>query len=601
MSRITGEAAVRLVAFQSEVKVRKLMVGLGSCGIAAGGLAVRDRLAELLEEVGDAVLGETGCMGLCHSEVLVDIVETGGGRTLYGEVTPKRAERIVEKHLRGGEPIGEWIVDWESLLGGQERISLRNCGRIDPNSLEEYRGSGGYQSLERMLESMTPEDVIQVVAESSLRGRGGAGFPTGTKWRLARAAAGEQKYVVCNADEGDPGAFMDRSLLEGDPHSIIEGMIISGYAIGATEGIIYVRAEYPLAVRRLREAIADAEREGLLGKDLLGSGFDFSLRLKEGAGAFVCGEETALIASIEGKRGMPRVRPPFPAESGLWGCPTCINNVETLANVPWILLHGADAFRAFGTEKSKGTKVFALAGRVRRSGLVEVPMGTTIDEVVHRIGGGTTSGGPYKAVQMGGPSGGCIPASLGKTPIDYERINETGAIMGSGGMVVMDETTCMVDVARFFLSFTQNESCGKCTFCRIGTKRMLEILEAICAGRGMTEHLNILAELGEQIRSSSLCGLGQTAPNPVLTTLRYFHEEYEAHILEKRCPAGVCLSLVRFSIDGEKCTGCGQCIEACAAKAITGEKKAAHRIDPDKCVHCGKCITACNQGAVLKE
>ncbi len=580
--------------------MRTVMVGLGSCGIATGGLAVQRRFRELLGHDDEGVtLKETGCIGLCHREVLVEVAENGR-RTLYGCVTPDRVDRIVADHLRGGNPVGEWVVDREGLLAGQKRIVLRNCGEIDPSSLDEYRARGGYGALREVVTAMTPGDVIETVADSGLRGRGGAGFPTGTKWRLARGAKAPRKFVICNADEGDPGAFMDRSVLEGDPHSVLEGMAIAGYAIGADEGIVYVRAEYPLAIRRLREAVAIALERGFLGTNLFGSEFSFSVRLKEGAGAFVCGEETALIASVEGRRGMPRVRPPFPTESGLWGLPTCINNVETFANVPWILGQGAAAFRSCGTAGSRGTKVFALAGKVNRGGLVEVPMGTTIDEIVYGIGGGTVSGGPFKAVQMGGPSGGCIPASLGGTPIDYEQITATGAIMGSGGMVVMDESTCMVDVARYFLHFTQNESCGKCTFCRIGTKRMLEILERICAGDGNPSDVNTLAELGEQIRTSSLCGLGQTAPNPVLSTLRYFHDEYETHIRDRKCPAGVCLALVEFSIDPDRCTGCGLCVKACDAQAISGQGREVHRIDGSRCVRCGRCLTACRSDAVRK-
>ncbi len=580
--------------------MREVLVGLGSCGIAAGGLPVFQRFEELLDPDKDEVsLKETGCIGLCYREVLVEVVEDGR-RTLYGEVTPKKVDRIVEDHLRGGSPIEEWQVDRQEALAKQKRVVLRNCGAIDPVDIDEYRARGGFAALEKMLSEMSPEQVIETISESGLRGRGGAGFPTGTKWRFAHSVKDEHKYIICNADEGDPGAFMDRSVLEGDPYSVLEGMAIAGYAIGAENGYIYVRAEYPLAIKRLRLAVAAAEKHGYLGRKLLGSQFNFSIRLKEGAGAFVCGEETALIASIEGKRGMPRVRPPFPAVSGLWKHPTCINNVETLANVPWIIHKGAEVLNTFGTEKSKGTKVFALAGKVKHSGLVEVPMGTTINEVIYDIGGGTTSGGPFKAVQMGGPSGGCIPASLGDTPIDYERITATGAIMGSGGMVVMDESTCMVDVARFFLSFTQNESCGKCTFCRIGTKRMLEILERISAGDGKPEDLDTLADLGAQIKESSLCGLGQTAPNPVLTTLRYFRDEYEAHINDKKCPAKVCLALVEFAIDPETCNGCGLCLKACESDAISGEKKQLHTIDTLKCVKCGKCFTVCNQGAVLK-
>ncbi len=581
--------------------MREVVVGLGSCGVAAGGLAVQQRLRELLDSGKErVVLKETGCIGLCYREVLVEIREDGQPGTLYGAVTPERADRIVDDHVRRGKVVAEWVVDRGEVLARQKRIVLRNCGEIDPSRIEEYQARGGYRALRKAVTEMTPEQVIETIADSGLRGRGGAGFPTGTKWRLARAARDPHKYVICNADEGDPGAFMDRSVLEGDPHSVIEGMAIAGYAIGAGQGYIYVRAEYPLAIRRLREAVAAAEEKGFLGRNLFAGDFHFSIRLKEGAGAFVCGEETALIASIEGRRGMPRVRPPFPVEAGLWGHPTCINNVETLANVPWIIVHRAEAFRALGTENSKGTKVFALAGKVRRGGLVEVPMGTTLNEIVYEIGGGTVSGGPFKAAQLGGPSGGCIPSSLGHTPVDYEQITATGAIMGSGGMVVMDDSTCMVDVARFFLSFTQNESCGKCTFCRIGTKRMLEILEGICAGRGKSGDMEILAELGEQIKASSLCGLGQSAPNPVLTTLRYFHGEYEAHIRERKCPARVCLALVDFGIDPGKCNGCGLCVAACEAGAISGEKKAVHVIDRSKCIRCGKCLTVCNQAAVVK-
>ncbi len=585
--------------------MQEVIVGLGSCGIAAGGLAVYERFSELIEPEKDGIiLKQTGCIGMCFREVLVEVVEItedSKRRTLYGDVTPERVDRIVKEHLGEGKPIEEWVVKEEGqVLAKQSRIVLRNCGKIDPFSIEEYQARDGYKALENVLTKMTPEQVIETIADSGLRGRGGAGFPTGTKWRFARSYKDEHKYMICNADEGDPGAFMDRSVLEGDPHSVLEGIAIAGYAIGADHGYIYVRAEYPHAVRRLRHAIAQAEDKGFLGDNILGKGFDFSIKLKEGAGAFVCGEETALIASIEGKRGMPRVRPPFPAESGLWGYPTVINNVETLANVPWIILNGAKALNSYGTETSKGSKVFALAGKVKRVGLVEVPMGTTINEVIYDIGGGTLSGGPFKAVQMGGPSGGCIPASLGDTPIDYERITATGAIMGSGGMVVMDETTCMVDVSRFFLSFTQNESCGKCTFCRIGTKRMLEILERICAGKGEEKDLDVLAELGEQVKSSSLCGLGQTAPNPVLTTLRYFHDEYLAHIKDKRCPAKACLALVEFYINPEKCNGCGLCLKVCESGAISGEKKKVHKIDQSKCVKCGRCITVCRQEAVEK-
>ncbi len=581
--------------------MREVLVGLGSCGLAAGGLKIYQRFAELLgSDCNGAVLKKTGCIGMCYAEVLVEVRDEEKGSTFYGNVTPDKVERIVESHVKNGKAIPEWVVSPNGSNSKQKRIVLRNCGVIDPDNLDEYLAREGYQALEKALTQMTPAEVIQTIADAGLRGRGGAGFPTGTKWRLAAASKDTQKYVICNADEGDPGAFMDRSLLESDPHSVLEGMVIAAYAIGADTGYIYVRAEYPEAVKRLRHAIAQATARNLLGSNILGKGFQLNIHLKEGAGAFVCGEETALIASIEGRRGMPKVRPPFPVEAGLWGHPTCINNVETLANVPWILLRGSEAFSALGTEGSKGTKVFALAGKVKRGGLVEVPMGMTINEVIYDIGGGTLSGKPFKAVQIGGPSGGCIPASLGDTPVDYEQITATGAIMGSGGMVVMDETTCMVDMARFFLAFTQNESCGKCTFCRIGTKRMLEILERICAGKGKEEDIALLSELGEQIKSSSLCGLGQSAPNPVLTTLRYFLDEYTAHIRDKKCPAKSCLPLVEFHIVEDKCTGCGLCVEACAVGAISGAKKSPHKIDVLKCVRCGKCITVCNQGAIEK-
>jgi NADH-quinone oxidoreductase subunit F len=581
--------------------MQEVLVGLGSCGLAAGGQKVYQRFSELLKADGDrAILKRTGCIGMCYREVLVEVRDDSGRNTLYYDVSPDKVNRIVEEHLGNGHVIIDWVVDPNESMARQKRIVLRNCGIIDPLSLDEYLAREGYQALEKALTRLTRSDVIEIIADSGLRGRGGAGFPTGTKWRLASASKDDHKYIICNADEGDPGAFMDRSVLEGDPHSVLEGMAIAAYAIGADAGYIYVRAEYPEAVKRLRHAIAQAREHGFLGGNILGRGFDLHVNLKEGAGAFVCGEETALIASIEGRRGMPRVRPPFPTESGLWGHPTCINNVETLANVPWILRHGAEAFKAYGTSGSKGTKVFALAGKVKRGGLVEVPMGMTIDEVISGIGGGTLTGGTFKAVQMGGPSGGCIPSSLGTTPIDYEQLTATGAIMGSGGMVVMDESTCMVDVARFFLSFTQNESCGKCTFCRVGTKRMLEILERICNGKGEQKDIAALSELGEQIKSSSLCGLGQTAPNPVLTTLRYFQHEYEAHIRDKKCPAKTCLALVEFYINGEACSGCGLCVDSCAAGAIAGEKKKAHQIDNAKCIRCARCMTVCNLGAIEK-
>ncbi len=584
----------------------KVVIGLGSCGIAAGGHKVR---AALLEELKtrklDLEVSETGCVGMCYREVLIDVIDKEGRISTYGEMTPERMPRLVEEHLEQGRPIDEWLVRAEgkslpddSFYAKQKRIVLRNCGAIDPERIEEYLARGGYQALEKALKNMTPLQVIQEIADSGLRGRGGAGFPTGLKWKFAREAKGDKKYLVCNGDEGDPGAFMDRSVLEGDPHSVMEGMLIAAYAVGADEGYFYVRAEYPLAVARLRRAIAQAEKKGLAGRNIMGTGFNFEFHLKEGAGAFVCGEETALLASIEGRRGMPRLRPPFPAASGLWGKPTNINNVETYANVPWIIANGAAAFAALGTEKSKGSKVFALAGKIARGGLVEVPMGITIREVINEVGGGIKGGRKFKAVQMGGPSGGCIPASLADTVIDYDSVNATGAIMGSGGMVVMDDTTCMVDIARFFLDFTQKESCGKCTFCRVGTKRMLEILTRITEGQGREEDIGLLEDLAEKIKVSSLCGLGQTAPNPVLTTIRYFRDEYLAHIRDKRCPARHCKALLTYEVIPDKCVGCTACAKACPVKCISGEVKKVHVIDQSKCIKCGSCVAKCKFGAI---
>jgi NADH-quinone oxidoreductase subunit F len=524
---------------------------------------------------------------------------------MYAGLDLAKAKKILTEHIGCNRPQVEWTIDTNKTgssegeyFAKQKRIVLENCGVIDPEDINAYIGAKGYTALPKVLK-MTPEAVIEEVTKSGLRGRGGAGFSTGTKWKFARNAKGDQKYIICNADEGDPGAFMDRSVLESDPHRVLEGMAIAGFAIGATEAYIYCRAEYPLAVKRLYKAIADAEKKNLLGKNILGNGFNFNVHMKEGAGAFVCGEETALIASIEGRRGMPRIRPPFPANAGLWGKPTNINNVETFANIPWIINNGGSAFAAMGTDKSKGSKVFALAGKIKRGGLVEVPMGITLREVIQDIGGGTVSGKPVKAVQMGGPSGGCIPESLMDTPVDYEEITKTGAIMGSGGMVVMDTSTCMVDVARFFLDFTQKESCGKCTFCRIGTKRMLETLERICKGQGDESDITMLEDLAGQIKSTSLCGLGQTAPNPVLTTLKYFRHEYEAHIKNKKCPAGVCRDLIEFTILVEKCTGCGACVKACPVKAIAGERRKPHALDKKLCTHCGACKETCKFEAIL--
>jgi len=588
--------------------MKKLVVGMGTCGLSAGAQASYDRLREL-SQGSECGLSITGCIGMCFREPLVEIREEGR-RVIYGEVTPERASEIWNRHVLGGELVSDWVAaSWSGgeaggserdFLALQKRIVLRNCGIIDPESIGEYEEQGGYSALRKVLFDMTPAEVIEEVKASGLRGRGGAGFPTGLKWSFAAASPGTVKYLVCNADEGDPGAFMDRSVLESDPHAVLEGMIIAARAIGTGHGYIYCRAEYPLAIRRLETALAAARDRGYLGGDILGSGLSFDIRIKQGAGAFVCGEETALFASIEGERGMPRIRPPFPAEKGLWQKPTNNNNVETYANVPWIITNGAAAYAAIGTENSRGTKVFALAGRVARGGLAEVPMGMSINDLVMGIGGGIKGGRTFKAVQMGGPSGGCIPASLGETPVDFENIPKTGAIMGSGGMVVLDDTTCMVEIARFFLEFTQNESCGKCTFCRIGTLRMLEALERITRGEGRAEDITLLEDLAGKIKEASLCALGQTAPNPVLSTLRYFRNEYETHILEHRCPAGSCLALVEFRIDPGKCTGCTLCARNCPVAAISGERGKTHLIDTAKCVKCGRCLSSCNFSAVLK-
>ncbi len=549
----------------------------------------------------------TGCHGFCQRGPIV-IIEPEG--FFYCEVKPEDAHEIVQSHLINGKPVTRlFYTDPETkqpipyyrdikFYNQQERVILRNCGHINPESLEDYLQVGGYIALKKVLREMTPEQVIDEVKKSGLRGRGGAGFPTGTKWSFCKQAISLEKYIICNADEGDPGAFMDRSILEADPHAVVEGMTIAAYAIGASEGYVYVRAEYPLAVKRLKIAITEAEKQGYLGKNILNSKFNFNIKLIEGAGAFVCGEETALIASIEGNRGMPRQRPPFPAHSGLWGKPTTINNVKTLACVPVIINKGAEWFASIGTENSKGTAVFALTGKVTNCGLVEIPMGATLRHVIFNIGGGIPNNRKLKAVQTGGPSGGCIPVSMIDLPVDYESLTKAGSMMGSGGMVVMDEDTCMVDVARYFLSFTQSESCGKCVPCRLGTKRMLEILTRITEGKGKEEDIEKLTEMAITIKDSSLCGLGQTAPNPVLTTIRYFKDEYLEHIINKHCPAGVCQALIKYVIIEEKCIGCGACAKICPQKAISGEKKKPHKINIELCIKCGACRSACKKEAI---
>ena len=581
----------------------RIVVGQGSCGVATGARKTAAELEKQLAAKGlDIPVQVTGCVGTCYLEPIVDVYEDTGEMTRYVKVQPDKVEKIVEEHLAGGKPVAEQAISDEDkqFVEKQQRVVLRNCGIINPEDIDDYLNVDGYKAIEKVLKEMKPEDVIDELKVSGLRGRGGAGFPTWFKWNAAKNNRGDQKYLVCNADEGDPGAFMDRSVLEGDPHSLLEGMIIGGYAMGASEGIIYCRAEYPLAIKRLEIAMGQAREKGFLGKNIFGSGFDFDIRIKAGAGAFVCGEETALIASLEGERGMPRLKPPFPAQKGYWQRPTDINNVETLANVPWIIFNGGAAFAKFGTEKSPGTKVFALAGKIKKGGLVEVPMGMTIREVIFGIGGGIKNDREFKAVQMGGPSGGCVPASLIDTPVTYEDITKTGAIVGSGGMIVMDEDTCMVDMARYFLNFTRDESCGKCNYCRIGTKRMLEILERITQGKGEDGDIEKLEELAGKIKDGSMCGLGQTAPNPVLTTIKYFRNEYEDHIYNKKCTAHSCKALIRFDITDD-CKGCTLCAKNCPVQAISGKVKEKHVIDHDKCIKCGKCMDHCKFNAIVKE
>lgn len=591
-------------------KVEKILICGGTGCISSGSGKLVNELKGALTNAGlEIPVVMTGCHGFCEQGPLV-IMEPQG--VFYRRVQVEDIEDIIGKHIKGGEVVerllytepttGETAHTYKDVqfYAKQQRLVLKNCGHIDPENIQEYIAAGGYEGLAKVLKTMTGEQVIEEVKKSGLRGRGGGGFPTGMKWQFTRQAEGTKKYVVCNADEGDPGAFMDRSVLEGDPHAVIEGMLICGYAIGADEGYVYVRAEYPLAIKRLTIAIAQAEEAGYLGENILGSGFNFRLKIKAGAGAFVCGEETALLNSIEGERGMPRPRPPFPAIKGLWQKPTTLNNVETFANVPVIFRNGADWYAGMGTEKSKGTKVFALTGKVNNTGLAEVPMGITMRQIIFDIGGGIKDGKKFKAVQIGGPSGGCLPEELLDLPIDYDSLTAAGAMMGSGGLVVMDETTCMVDLARFFLNFTQKESCGKCIPCREGTKRMLEILQRITDGKGRQGDIETLERLAKVIKSTSLCGLGQTAPNPVLATLRYFRHEYVAHIEEGKCPAGVCSALLSYFIDPETCKGCGLCAKNCPVGAITGVVKEPYTIDTSKCIKCGVCITKCKFGSVQR-
>ena len=580
----------------------RIVVGQGSCGLAAGAGAVYTAICEKLAD--KAMLSITGCIGICYLEPIVDVYDEAGKLYRCVQVKPEDGQTIVNAVESGDYSLLNGILiqqEDEAFLSGQTRIALRHCGLIDPESIEAYIAAEGYQALEKVLKTMTPEQVIEEVKISGLGGRGGAGFPTWFKWNAARQSAGEEKYLICNADEGDPGAFMDRAVIESDPHNLIEGMLIGAYAIGAKEAIVYVRAEYPLAIIRLQKAIRQAEEKGYLGENILGTGFSCKMRIKAGAGAFVCGEETALIESLEGSRGMPRLKPPFPAQAGYWLKPSNINNVETFANISWILQNGGQAFAAMGTENSKGTKVFAVTGKVKRSGLVEIPMGKTLRDVIFGIAGGIRDGHEFKAVQLGGPSGGCIPAHLLDTVIDYRALGATGAIMGSGGMVVMDETTCMVGIAKFFLEFTTRESCGKCVHCRIGTKRLGEILDRLVKGEGREGDIELLEELCTSIKDGALCGLGQTAPNPVLTTIRYFRNEYEAHIRDKKCPAKECPALLTYSIDEKTCIGCGLCAKKCPVHAIQGELKKPYAIDPAVCIRCGQCIHSCRKGAVRVE
>ena len=604
------------------IRAHVLCCGGTGC-TSSGSQKIQDAFVREIEKQGlaeEVKVVQTGCFGLCALGPVVILYPDG---TFYSRVEEADVAEIVSEHLLKGRPVERLVYNEKDEITGavteslndttfyksQYRLALRNCGVINPENIEEYIAMDGYSALGKVLTEMTPDEVIQTILDSGLRGRGGGGFPTGLKWKFASSNRGQvKKYVACNADEGDPGAFMDRSILEGDPHALIEAMAIAAYAIGSDEGYVYVRAEYPIAVNRLQIAIDQAKEYGLLGEDIFGTGFNFDLKIRLGAGAFVCGEETALMTSIEGNRGEPRPRPPFPAVKGLFGQPTILNNVETYANIPQIILKGADWFSAIGTEKSKGTKVFALGGKIKNTGLVEVPMGTTLRHIIEEIGGGIPNGKKFKAAQTGGPSGGCIPAHLIDTPIDYDNLMAIGSMMGSGGLIVMDEDTCMVDIARFFLDFTVDESCGKCTPCRVGTKRLLELLDKIIAGNGELEDLDRMEELCNYIKSASLCGLGQTAPNPVLSTLRYFRDEYVAHIVDKKCPAGVCKNLIQYYIDQDTCIGCGICAKKCPAEAIVrtdyvapGHKLASMKIDTSKCVKCGACVATCKFKAISKK